>query len=314
MRARWLAAVVAVSAIALADPQDASELAARAEASAKAGDFLGAAALYRDAFRASGKLEHECNVGVAFYKAKDLPRAHLYLARCLAQATQLPQAFVQQLRTVIAAVDGKLAAGPYGEINLSLGDATVQLDTFDPLDTITTPARFWVLAGKRHLTMRKPGFHDSEHDIDVVAGKVSELAIQLEPIPHEAPPPDAAVASDAPLPAIDAAPAVITPPVAIAQPSYRSVWIAGGAAAVFGLFAAGSYWIGSGVARDAGMLPAGSAYDNKKTTAELWQYAEGVNIGAAIVAAGIAVYLYVHAGQHVVVAPRPDGAAVVWHF
>jgi len=312
MRARWLAAAVAVSAIALADPR---ELVTQAEQAAKAGDFAHAAALYREAFRASGKVEDECNVGVAFYKAKDLPRAQLYLARCLAAQAQLPKAFVQQLGTVIAAVEGKLAGGAYGQIELARPDATVVVDTFGPDDTIVTPARFWVPAGNHELVVHASGYRDQALAVQVTAGATAQPAIQLEPIAHEAPPPDAPVAPVvAPLAPADAAQIVVVapPPPAIARPSYKWVWTAGVTTASLAVVAAFSYGIAYEYAQEAGKLPAGSAYEDKHDSARAFQYASWGIGAAAAIAGGITAYLYVNTSSRVQIAPRGDGAAVVW--
>ena len=75
---RWLlTAVLSVAPVqALADPAGAERAVAEAEAMAERGDLVGAAVRYRDAFRKHPRPDLMCNVGVAYYKAKDLPRAH----------------------------------------------------------------------------------------------------------------------------------------------------------------------------------------------------------------------------------------------
>jgi hypothetical protein len=91
---------------------------ADAQALATAGDFIGAALKYREAFAASPRAELICNVGVAYYKAKDLPRAHRYLEQCLAVGTSLDATFFTNVKSVVVAVEQRLGSGDFKPINV----------------------------------------------------------------------------------------------------------------------------------------------------------------------------------------------------
>src|SRR5438874_5540734 len=113
----------AVIAIALAgragaDPAKADALAADANTAVRAGDFAGAAAKFRAAYAEDPRPELVCNVGVAYYKANDLVRAHHYLSTCHATGEQLDAKFMANVEAVIGAVEAELAKGPYVRLDV----------------------------------------------------------------------------------------------------------------------------------------------------------------------------------------------------
>ena len=83
-----------------------------AENAAAAGDFVGAANRYKAAYAADAKPELICNAGVAYYKAKDATRAHLYLSRCQERGSALDADFVSAVRGALAAVEAQVRAEP----------------------------------------------------------------------------------------------------------------------------------------------------------------------------------------------------------
>src|SRR6187401_2934009 len=85
-----------------ADAAAADALVRDAEALAAAGDFLGAAAKFREAYTADRRIELMCNVGIAYHKAKDLSRSQLYLSHCLKRGVALEAQFVAAVRGVLA--------------------------------------------------------------------------------------------------------------------------------------------------------------------------------------------------------------------
>src|SRR5262245_13850476 len=93
---------------AAANPAAADRAAAGANALARDGKLVGAAATFREAWQAD-RLRPElfCNIGIAYYKAKDLVRAHLLLGQCLEQAALDPK-FVDAARTAMASVEAVL--------------------------------------------------------------------------------------------------------------------------------------------------------------------------------------------------------------
>src|SRR5262245_13137647 len=86
----------------------ADRAAAEGDALAKDGKFAAAAAKFREAWQAD-RLRPElfCNIGISYYKARDLVRAHLLLGQCLEQAALEPR-FVDAARTALASVEGVL--------------------------------------------------------------------------------------------------------------------------------------------------------------------------------------------------------------
>src|SRR5262245_31134437 len=87
-----------VTARASAAPAAADAEVKLAEDAASKGDFGGAASQYKLACTADARPELICNAGVAYYKAKDATRAHLYLSRCQERGTALDAEFVSAVR------------------------------------------------------------------------------------------------------------------------------------------------------------------------------------------------------------------------
>src|SRR5215470_17873339 len=95
-----IATLIAVDA--RADPRTADQAAAEADARARAKDYLGAAAKFREAYAADPRPDLICNVGVAYHKAQELPRAQLFLSRCLERGSALDSAFIDVVRATLA--------------------------------------------------------------------------------------------------------------------------------------------------------------------------------------------------------------------
>src|SRR5262245_8231343 len=111
----WL---VAISGVASADPTSAEQAKREAEALAAQSNFVGAAAKYREAYAADPRAEYMCNIGVAYYKAKDLPRAERYLDQCLVIGKSLDAAFLDNVAKVERAVVDQLKKGDFTPIDL----------------------------------------------------------------------------------------------------------------------------------------------------------------------------------------------------
>src|SRR5688500_4665223 len=104
---RWtvLCALVAVARVASADDDPALTAARAAEQLGKAGNFVGAAAKFREAYKLDPRPQFLCNVGVAYFNAKDHPRAQLYLGECLQRANALDATLVKRLRTLVTSAE-----------------------------------------------------------------------------------------------------------------------------------------------------------------------------------------------------------------
>ena len=155
------AALCVAGADVLADPvHDAEDLAAK-------GDFVGAAARYRAAYAADPRADLLCNVGVAYYKAKDLPRAHLFLSRCLDRGTNLEASFVTTVRSVLTAVEQQLKAGDFTPVDIFVDpdNARVAIAAFAADETFTGSHLVWLPFGSHHITVSLEGYYDASQDI-----------------------------------------------------------------------------------------------------------------------------------------------------
>lgn len=225
------AVLVACSAAADADPTAAERAIERAEARARRGDLAGAAASYRDAFREEPRPALLCSIGVAYYEAKDRPRAHRYLDQCLAAASALDPALVGTVRSVLSALEHELGAGPYKPLDIFV-DPPLATTTFDKLhdDVFVGSRRAWVSFGTYRATVQAPGYVDHVIEIDARDTRPTPYTVQLEPAPAEtAPQPRAA-------PSIAASLAHVAPRRSLVAP----VLVSSGAC-VLGAAALGAY-------------------------------------------------------------------------
>ena len=131
-----------------------------AESLAAGGDFVSAAARFRQAYAAApDRPELICNAGVAYYKASDLPRAHRYLKRCSEVGKALNADFMGNVEKVIAAVEAALAAGPYTpvEVTSEPTTATIAIAGATPFDEPLGQGRAWFPRGRYSLVVSAPG-------------------------------------------------------------------------------------------------------------------------------------------------------------
>ena len=153
---------------AFADGGAADRAVTEAQTRAANNDFVGAAAKYREAFKADPRPELMCNVGVAYYKAKDLPKAQRYLDHCLSIGTSLDRAFIDNVKKVLAAVEQTLGTGNFTPIDLLVqpSNSTTTIDgggIFD--EPILGSRRVWVPFGTYKLTVHAEGHVDQILDV-----------------------------------------------------------------------------------------------------------------------------------------------------
>lgn len=290
-------------AAAHADPAAADALAAEAEALAKAGDFTGAAGKFRDANAADPRPELLCNVGVAFHKARDLPRAQLYLGQCLTRGGSLDPGFLAAVRAVFAAVEDQLRAGDFAPIDVSPdpSGAAFTVSAFSAGDTLIGARLLWLPFGHHTLHVTADGHLPLDIEFDVATRDRRALRPRLLRAPVEIGPPSPP----------DPAPAVAPRP---ARPSTRAAWIASGATLAVGVTAGVLYLRARSWADDAGApeLQA-DQYRDRVDTARAYQHASWVAAGLAGVGAVASGYLWrraLRAPATVDVAPTPGGVAV----
>jgi hypothetical protein len=174
-----IATLLGLAAPSHADPsQDAKRLAAD-------GDFIGAAAKFREAYAATGSPELVCNVGVAYYKASDLPRAHRYLHQCQQVGSSLDRSFMQQVTAVLQAVEGNLATGDFTpvEITVEPASATAKITVVDgrPHDDAFEPGQvLWFPHGTYQVLVAAPGYAGKRSALTVNGHQRVTLHVKLD--------------------------------------------------------------------------------------------------------------------------------------
>jgi hypothetical protein len=285
----------------------ADALAAEAEGLAQGGDFLGAAAKFRAAHAADPRPSFLCNVGVAFYKAKDLPRAQLYLGRCLTRAGSLEAVFVASVRTVFASVEDKLRADSYAPVDVTVkpDTAAFSVSTFSPEDEIVGAGLLWLPLGTHTITARADGHRDGTATVEVKDKTHQNVRVTLEPAP-------AGGDGDGDGDGNGTGPVVATGPRRSKTPAI----IATAGTLVFGGGALYAFLTARSKAEDAGApMLSDDEYDRRVDKARRWQKISWALGGVAVVGAVASGYLWYKATRStttsVEVAPTADGGASV---
>jgi hypothetical protein len=306
----------AVAAHALADSDAADRAAAEAKTRAANNDFVGAAAKYREAFKAEPRPDLMCNVGVAYYKAKDLPRAQRYLDHCLSIGTSLEPSFINTVKTVLVAVDSALAGGSFTPVDLLVqpATATTTVEGGVPFDEpILGSRRVWFPFGKYRLTIHAEGHVDRAIDIDAKDRSPVPVRVALD----LAPPVEVGSATgSAVIPETGSGSNVIDepPPVVMRKPSVVAPIVATSATVVLGGVAAIFYVKALGAAEDAGFTDDRMTYDQLVDTARSRQHMSWIFGGAAGVGAivsGVLWYRYKTAPRVEVQASGSDAAVTL---
>jgi len=242
-----LVAVIALAASSVpawADSARSEQLGREAEALASSGDYPGAAARYRDAYREFPRPDLMCNVGVAYYKAKDLPRAHRYLDQCVTSRGSLDKDFIANVRMVLTAVEQKLSTGDYKPLNFIIQpqSATTTFASGDHDEPLVGSRQVWVPFGSYRVTIHAEGYVDRVLEITATNRDRDEHSVKLEPITAAKPTPD----PDRPRPVPD-----MPPPPPARERSLVAPIIASAATGVLGGIAVGFYFAARSSAADA---------------------------------------------------------------
>lgn len=212
-------AIMLAAASARADrASDAQQIARDAQALAQQGDFLGAAARFKQALALDAKPEYECNVGIAYWKARDLPRAQLYLATCSTGASHLGEAFVAQVRDVLDEVEKLLRAGDFApvEVRVFPEGAVVGVSTFAPDDSFVGSRIVWLPFGEHDLSATAPGHDPGSVHVTITDRTPRDAHLALDETP--APPPEIQL--------------IPTPAPAMVHAARWPMYVAGGATAL----------------------------------------------------------------------------------
>lgn len=193
-----LALVIAATAgVAHGDPAT-DQLVADGKALAAKGDYLGAAAKFRAAYAATQDVKYLCNQGIAYQRAKELPRAQYYFNLCVLRGSSLKE--VDATRANLVQIESSLKAGNFTPV-LVLTDppnATYTPDGWDKDDPIPAGTQIWLPYGTHKVVITPPprgSYVAQERTVeatghDVVTLKVALAVGEQAPPPHvEQPPP-----------------------------------------------------------------------------------------------------------------------------
>lgn len=267
---------------------------AGAEAAAASGDFVAAAASYKRAYAADPRPELICNVGVAYYKAKQLPRAQLFLSRCLERGSALDGKFVDSVRKVLASVESTLRAGAYTPVDLVAepAGATVIVQAFGDDESFIGSRVVWLAEGKQTLVARAEGYEDLTLDVDVTGHERQTVRLALERPRVVVSPAQIGSESSSSSDHAIVAPIVEAKPVAPSLvPALVSTGITAGAV-VLAVIAHGKAADRADLAQFALTQ---EAYDADRNAVSQWNSVTGVSIGIAAAGAAVSGYLFYRA-------------------
>lgn len=194
-RAIWVVLAVLAPAHAWADSSQADHAAAEAEALAKSGDFAAAAAKFRAAWQADKRRpELFCNIGISYYKAKDLVRAHVLLEQCLQQAA-LDDTIASGVRGALRSVEDVLRTSGHTPVRFVVDPTAtlVEVVEFAPDIAFVGPRVVWLPFGTYHVTAHAEGYADATIEVVLRSPQVRTVEIALRhpstpaPIPVSVP-------------------------------------------------------------------------------------------------------------------------------
>jgi hypothetical protein len=297
---------IASSTIAFAQPND--NPLAEAEARAKKNDFVGAAAQFKLAYAKDPRPELICNVGVAYFKAKELARAQLFLSRCLERGSALDAKFVDNVRVVLGSVETSLRQGDFTPVDIVITPPGATI-TLDDDESFVGSRLVWVPFGMHRFYVHSEGYSGYLIELDAKTRDVVHFKAELQrPAPVEAtPPPPVKVEVPTPVP---------TP----ARPhqstsAHRSLVLPIASSAVAGA-AATVVVIAFGRAHDAADRAAFAVspdvYQHDVDRTNNWNTIMGASAAVALIGAGASGYLWfraTHTSSPVEVEPTSGGVA-----
>ena len=292
-----IAALCAIHTRVHADAATADASVREAETLAAAGDFLGAATKYRDAYTADSRVELMCNVGIAYHKAKDLSRAQLYLSHCLKRGTALEAQFVAAVRGVLATVEGALKQGDFTPVDIVVDPEATAVTIGDA--SFIGPHLVWLPYGKHVLAFHAEGYVDQAIEITTAARETTPLSIKLEKKP-------------------DPEPIVIVKPGQRVKRSARSWLPAIGATAVTigaTVFAVIAFERAHDRADIAAFAASSEVYQDDKDYVSKWNTRLAISGALAVIGAGASGFLWYRAltpSTKIEVTPSTSGATVTF--
>jgi len=279
-----------------ADAATADRLARDAETLADAGDFLGAAGKYREAYAADPRVELMCNVGVAYHKAKDLPRAQLYLSHCLKRGTALEAQFVAAVRGVLATVEGALKQGDFTPVDIVVDPEATSVVFGDA--SFIGPHLVWLPYGKHQLAFHAEGFIEQTIEITTAGHDTLPLSVKLAKKP-------------------DPKPIIIEKPVRIERRQHSMLPAIGASAFTLGatIFAIVAFQRAHDRADIAALALSTEVYEEDKDYVQTWNTRLALGAALAVVGAGASGFLWYRAltpTTKVEITPTASGATVTF--
>jgi hypothetical protein len=297
-----------------AGPGPADQATAAANAAAAKHDFTTAATRFREAYAADPRPELMCNVGIAYYKAKDLPRAERYLDQCELIGKALEPGFLASVAKVHAALVAKLAAGRFTPVDFAVEPPTASLAVVGgvPYDEPFVGARrVWFPFGTYRVSVHAEGYTDQIIDVDARDRAARPVKITLAPEPaagsasegsagaSSAAAGSAAAGSAAEGSAAEAAgsgstavPSPPAPPLVLAHRSRVPAIAASGATVALGATSIALWRLAISRANRAGTRSDPTLYEADVDSARSWQKTSWIAGGVAGVAALVSAYLW----------------------
>jgi hypothetical protein len=283
-------------------PSPGAAEAREAERLGKAGDFLGAAAKFRDAYRIAANPKFLCNVGVAYYNAKDAPRAQLYLARCIEEGKNLDPKLVANLQAALTAVTEQLSSGDFTPLAITVdpAGAKVVVDAFGDADAFPAPRTVYVPPGTHAITAGAIGYVTAKTSVDARG----HVAVPV----HLAPNPVTSMTPDREQPGSHHQ----TPATVVAHSKVPAILTSAGAVAL-GAGSLVAFLHARTIVKGVETLDTKAAYDHEVSRGRTWQHVSwGLGAGA-VAAAGVSAWLWIRATHSetttLEVAPTSGGAS-----
>lgn len=275
-------ALCALTGPAFADPATADRLAGEAEALAKVGKFGEAAERFREAWR-NDKLRPTllCNVGISYYKAKDLVRAHLLLGQCLEQSSLDPK-IGDGVRKALASAETVMRTGGHTPVRIVSEPSATSISILElGNDEAFVGSRVvWLPFGTYHVSAHAEGYIDQTQTVAPKTPEPVTLTITLAHVKLE----------DKPV--VERPLAVVPPPLPPSRPgkvlpiTTTVVTVAAIGLAVFARSEAGSKADRAATALDP------TTFEDDKSAADTWNTMFVVGSGVAVVGAVASVLLW----------------------
>ena len=308
---RWCSILVLAAVLGGTARADVDQLVRDAAAKANAGDFVGAAAKFREAYRLDPKPDWVCNAGVAYHRAGDqLALAQLYLSICLERGKGVvDRKFMDLVTGALADIERALETGSFTPVDIAVtpGTATVAIAAFGSDESFIGSRVVWVPWGEHAVTARAEGFVEQTVPVKASGHARFALRITLERKP------DQQVSSPQPPPAKPLPAATVEtqdrrsliPPIATSAVTLGAIVVS-----AIGFSGARSRAALAEFAVDA------TIYEQDQKSVTNWNRLFGISGVFAILGAGASGYLWYRALHPVTrvevqAAPTATGAAVM---